>query len=63
MADLKYLVIQLDMSAPSHRDGRGVQTPVNADGYYFRREDAEAVAQAMAENFPHLRTHVVEVLP
>lgn len=62
MNKLKYLVIQIDTAAPSRRDGRGVLTPVNADGYYLHREDADATAKEMAEKFPHLKTHVVEVL-
>lgn len=67
---LKYMVIQVhpdaDPNMPEIQSnfltGSGVLVAFSADGYYADRNDAEGVAEWLAEEHPHLDTLVVEVL-
>lgn len=67
---LRYLVLQIHPHADPYMDqvksnfltGDGTLVAFTCDGYYLRREDAEGVAEYLAEVHPHLETHVVEVV-
>ncbi len=70
MAELKYLVVQVDsimngrnQCDPSDcRTGMGVLMAVSCDGYYASQADAQSVADYMAEERPEFSTHVVEII-
>lgn len=65
-----YLVVQIHPAADPAMEaiksnfltGDGTLVAVSCDGYYARREDAEAVAKWFAEMHPHINTHVVEIV-
>lgn len=58
---LRYMVLQLDLNARTET-GRGTLKPINCDGYYLHKRDAQEVAELLSERFPGLTTHVVKIV-
>lgn len=64
----QFIVLQIDMAkhpreiSSAHHTGDGVLFPVSCDGFYKAQEDAQGVADYLAERHPNLRTLVVQIV-